>query len=429
MGYQPNAVPPPPGLSPQYTFEQLPDDLGFGEEDTPLGKMLTETFRHAWFRGEYIQWNISKPGPQTLGAQPSDGVANPAATNGSNLGGPLRIPISNGVEFVRSVNGIPGLALSPTLDNTTIQNSNGFRGTFGLPVLAGSLELSAFVLATNNTSFDGNNWIQPQVLANPAVIIGNFLGNTGPPVGQNGLPATNFQPAQFISQAMLTNFVQTPFATTAFLDYDVNYQARLTTSAWGTEGNYIMDSVSPNNMFQFRPTLGFRYFNYRDRLEQTGQYNQPSAIDPTVINVITRQIGSSATNNLFGPQMGVRAELSWSRFLIGVEPKVMLGINSYQVDLNTSHILSSTDPSQALISRSSTFSPMVDLRGYGNVALSKNVSAYMAYNFLWAGNVTRSFNDIIYNTNSVTNQSDFGIKKELTNVALQGLSMGFEVRY
>jgi hypothetical protein len=438
-GYQSGALPPSvcPPPSPQYTFEQLPDDCGFAEGDTPLGKLLTETFRHAWFRGEYIQWTISKPGPALLGDQPADGVANNvagipgsgSATNGFNPGGPANVPISNGVEFVRSVNGIPGLAQSPTLDNNTIQNSNGYRGTFGLPVWAGSLEVSAFVLAQNNTNFDGNNWIQPQILANPAVTPGNILGQTGPKLGQNGLPATNFQPAQFFSQALLTNFVRTPFATTAFLDYDLNYNARLSTSAWGTEGNYIMDSVNPNAPFQFRPTFGFRYFNYRDRLDQTGQYSQPSALDPTVTTVVTRQIGSAATNNLFGPQMGVRAEYSWSRFLVGVEPKLMLGLNSYQINLNTANILSSTDPSQTLLARSTTFSPMVDLRGYGNIALSKNVSAYISYNFLWAGNVTRSFNDVIYNTNTITNTSDFAIKKELTNVSLQGMSFGFDIKY
>lgn len=415
-----------PGPPPSYVYEQLPDDLGIGgDEDTELGKLLTNTFRHAWFRSEYLQWTVSKPGSVLLGEQTSNGVANPNVIAGQ----PVNVPISAGITFNRSVNGIPGQSQSPSLDGLTIQNSNGFRGTFGLPIAAGSLELSGFVLATNSNSVDGNSYIQQQILANPAVTIGNVIGQTGPKLGQNGLPATNFQPAHFISQVLLTNGVTTPFNSATFIDYDVSYQARLTTSAWGTEGNYVMDSVDPNSPFQFRPTFGFRYFNFRDRLDQTGQYNQPDVLDPTVTSVVTRQINSSATNNVFGPQMGVRAELAYSRFLIGVEPKVMLGINSYQTELVTSNILSSTDPGQALISRSSTFSPMVDLKGYGSVSLSSWCSAYIAYNYLWAGNVTRSFNDVVYNRDAITNHSDFSIQKTLTNVSLQGISLGFEFRY
>ena len=249
------------------------------------------------------------------------------------------------------------------------------------------------------------------------------------PLGTNGLPATNGQIASFVSQALLTNGVQTPFASTAFLNYDVSYQARITTSVWGTEANYVMDGVNPNSPFQVRPTFGFRYFNYRDRLDQGGAYNQPSVADPTVSTVVSRQINSSATNNLFGPQMGIRAEFVYSRFLVGVEPKLMLGFNSYQQDLVTSNILSSTDPGQSLVQRQTTFSPMVDLKGYTNIILSKNVSAYVAYNFLYAGNVTRSYNDIVYNKNAITNQSDFSMEKTLSNVVLQGISLGFDIRY
>lgn len=414
-----------PGTGPQTTYEQLPDDLGFGEEDTELGKLLTNSFKNAWFRAEYLQWSISKPGAVLLGAQISDGIPVSNATTG----GPTVVPLSAGVTFAQTVNSIPGSAQTPSLDGLTIQNSNGFRGTFGMPVASGQFEFSGFTLATNSSTFNGNSLIQPQILANPAVTIGNTIGGVQPVVGTNGQPATNFQAASFISQALLTNGVQTPFASTAFLNYDVSYQARITTSAWGTEGNYVMDSGDPNSPFQIRPTFGFRYFNFRDRLDQSGQYNQASPTDPTVTNVVTRQINSSATNNLFGPQMGIRAEFVYQRFLIGVEPKLMLGLNAYQTDLSTANVLSSTDPGQSLISRSTTFSPMVDLKGYTNIMLSKNVSAYVAYNFLYAGNVTRSYNDIVYNKNAITNQSDFSMEKTLSNVVLQGISMGFDFRY
>src|SRR4029077_18899061 len=154
-----------------------------------FGKMLTSTLKNAWFRTEYLQWTISKPGPILLGEQVFGGVP----ISNSNTGGPIATPLGAGVNFAQSVNSITGTAQSPSLDGLTIQNSNGFRGTFGMPVPVGQFEVSGFVLATNSSEFNGNNLIQPQIMANRAVTIGNAAGQVGPKLGTNGLPATNGQ--------------------------------------------------------------------------------------------------------------------------------------------------------------------------------------------------------------------------------------------
>jgi len=428
-GYQP--VPPGRSLGapPQTIFQELPDDLGLADEDTPLGKVLTNTLRKTWFRGEYLLWTMSGPGDVMLGQQTLSGVQ-PVLSNAgvagtvivpvTNLGGPVNVGLGTNVNFSHTVDGVTGTAQSPSLDNMSINNMNGFRGTFGLPFEVGDVELSAFVLAASSATIDGSQFIQPEILANPAVT------GTNPPVGANGLPASNGQVATFISQAALLNGAR---SNTTFIDYDVSYSAKLTTSAWGSEANFVMISPDPNSLFQVRPTFGFRYFNVRDRLLQTGQYNEPSAADPTINTIVTREINTAAINNLAGPQIGLRTELTSSQFLIGFEPKLMMGLNSYQTNLNTANVFSSTDPAQSLVQHGTTFSPMVDLKVYGNVALSKNVSAFVAYNFLWAGGINRSFNDIIYNKNSLTNDSAFSIDRQFSSMTLQGLSLGMDFRY
>ena len=50
MGFQRGPGPQNPGAGPQTTYEQLPDDLGFRDEDSELGKLLTNTFKNVWFR-------------------------------------------------------------------------------------------------------------------------------------------------------------------------------------------------------------------------------------------------------------------------------------------------------------------------------------------------------------------------------------------
>jgi hypothetical protein len=202
----------------------------------------------------------------------------------------------------------------------------------------------------------------------------------------------------------------------------------LTTSAWGTEGNYIFDTPDPNSSFQFRPLFGVRYFNFQDRLNQSGQYNQASTTDPTINNVFSRQINTGANNDLYGGQLGVRAEAMHSIFLIGVEPKIMLGLNTWRSSLDTSHVFGPNDISQSLQMKGTTFSPLFDVKFYSNVAMSKYLSAYVAYNYIWAGQVNRSYNDIVYNQNSA-GQSDFKLLRQYSGATLQGLSLGLELRY
>lgn len=440
-GYQRGPGPQFPGPPARMIYEQLPDDLGFTEPDTPLGNYLTETFRHGWFRSEYLLYSISAPGSALLGAQTSTGVPNLASagnngsgfiivnastTNNLNINGSSStIPLAQGVQFFRTVNSVSGAAQTPTMDNTSIDGLSGFRGTFGLPLPAGTIELGGFVLGATASTFNGNNYIQPQIAANPASVIGSK-------VGTNGLPAVNFQPAMFISQALLVNGVAQPYSATSssFLDYDVSYAYKYTATGWGSEVNYVGDSSDPGRLFQMKPIIGFRYFNYQDNLFQSGQYNQPNPTNPTAPpTVVTRSINSTTTNNLYGPQVGLRMEFAASGLALGFEPKLMMGLNTYNQNLNTSNVLSSTDPGQSVFQSTTTFSPMLDLKAYSSLALSQHVSAYLSYNFLYVADVNRSYNDVVYNKNGATGASDFILNKTMSNVTLQGISVGFDFRY
>ena len=439
MGYQRGPAPGMPGAPPRTIYEELPDDLGFAAEDTPLGQMLTNTFRHSWFRAEYLLWNISGPGNVVLTEQTSNGVVTQNAitggfSDGTTTGGAYPYGLNSGTTFPRQVNTLASGTLTtvsgnsqvPSLTDFAISNLNGFRGTYGLPTAAGTIELSGFVLGASSSGYDAGitipgSAIQQQIIANPAQAVGSALGT-------NGLPATNGQSATFLSQAMLVDGTLAAGSTTGgtFIDYDISYHAKLTTSAWGTEGNFVLNSPDPNSMFQLAPTFGFRYLSFQDKLLQNGLYTDSSTATPTIVN---RQINSNAHNNVLGPQIGLRAEFVQPMFLIGFEPKIMAGFNSWQSGLDTTNILSASDPGQSLLQRGSTFSPLVDLKAYTNITIAKYLSAYVSYNFIYTSNLNRSYNDIVYNRNSTTGQSDFSLQKVYSSATLQGLSFGFEFRY
>lgn len=423
--YQRGPAPAMAGVPPQTTYRELPDDLGFTDDDTLLGKMLIETFRHGWFRAEYLIYNISGPGEALLSEQTANGYV----VNNTLTGTTPNVGISPGFTFARTVvdttgNNISGSSQAPSLEDFAISNLNGFRGTYGLPLPIGTIELSGYLLGASTSQMDEGitipgSKIQPQIIANPAATVGGT-------VGSDGNPATNGQTATFMSQAILIDGQRANATTSSgnFLDYDVSYHAKLTTSVWGTEGNWVGETQDPNGYFQLVPTMGFRYLNFQDKLLQNGQYS-----DSTTSTVVTRQINSNANNNLLGPQIGLRAELRNQWFLIGFEPKVMAGINTWQSAVDTANVVSASDPGQSLIQRGTTFSPLVDLKGYTNVALSKNFSAYVSYNFIWTGSLNRSYADVVYNKSSITNQSDFSLQKVYSSATIQGMSFGFEYRY
>jgi hypothetical protein len=451
LNYQRTPVDGPPGSPPSTVYRELPDDIGLADNDTPLGTILKETFRHAWFRSEYLAWSINGPGNVVAGEQTASGVRQtyfgyPASvintlalsplTNQANTG------ISPGMNFTQTVNGVAGSTQSPGLGDFNFQNLNGFRETFGLPLPVGTIELSGFVLASASVTSDPASIFVPGSLiqgapantlnssgtvvvtdpfwttGNPALVPGLLRNADGTYTGvtANGLPPENPHPTTFFSQAALLNG---KLSDSTFINYDVSYQAKMTSSVWGTEANFVMDSPDPNGMIQLKPSVGFRYLNYRNGFYQSGQYFS----DSTRVNIVSREIDSSANNNLYGPQASLRAETGYSRFLIGFEPKVMLGLNTWQSNLSASNVFTPNTSQANVLLNGTTFAPLVDLKVYGNVAITKNLSAYGSYNYMWTSAFVHSSTDIVYNNPNLY------LNKQYSTGMIQGLSLGLELRF
>lgn len=75
----------------------------------------------------------------------------------SNYGFHGRQQLAENVQFARTVNGVSGAAIAHGLDSFSNNNLNGFRGTFGLPVSTGTVELGGFVLQDSGNTYNGGN--------------------------------------------------------------------------------------------------------------------------------------------------------------------------------------------------------------------------------------------------------------------------------
>lgn len=373
-------------------FEELPDDRGWLFDDSPLNKSLESSFRHAFFRTEYLLWGFGKPGRIQLSAPRLVSPTDPIATGES----------TDAFTATNPTTGQTGTATAPNLDSFDLGANNGFRGTFGMPFGPGAFEASAFIFQTSNDTHDFTNLIIPAEVGPPAV------------------------EATFIAQPVLISGA----LSTDSLVYTESYQVSLKTAVWGTEANYVFapPNVGTGDFFTISPIVGFRYFNFRETLNQSGVY-QFSTNGGVTTTDVRRRIDASNGNNSYGPQIGLRTEVNIARLTIGAEPKIMLGLNSYTANLQTANILNPTETPLNIRGDGTNFGPLADIKVYSRFALTQNLGVFIAYNALWAGQLTRPYDNIVYNTAAGGAVNDFQQKVNTTDAVLQGMSFGAEYRY
>jgi hypothetical protein len=545
-------------------YRELPDDTGWIYEDTPLERMLKDSFRHSYFRVEYLLWDISDPGKNVLGAptailnasqlspnDPSDpdypSTIDPTLSlQQQYVYQPFRGDVLTPFQVSNPIDGNTSLiaVVAPSTQDVLINENNGIRMTFGLPAFeAGTFEASIFALQSSRSdlarqpiprfdnSYDsdgdfqfgqgdpnetfigtgigefdrnGNGLVDDVVndfeaFATPiyidgAVPVPNRTPPTDPttglpfdpatgqpvtppflwpsirnPLGQTvGPPGTILDPRGRGDNFRIVWAIRNPDPVDALINPFLNtYQAALKTSVWGTEANWISSTGLDNGgPFTVRPMIGFRYAYYAEDLRQSGAYTfvTTNPVNGQLVdNTINRKIDSTTINNLYGPQLGLRMEATSKWFTIGAQPKVMMGLNTYKANLATGNVLRPSadslgqaaptneasflalgDTDQDITENASTFGVVGDLELYSRVRLTNYLHAFVGYNFMWAGMITRPADNIYYNaktvlidpnldpndTNTATRlDSDFRLKVDYSGAIIQGLTLGAELRY
>ncbi|MFN0196965.1 MAG: BBP7 family outer membrane beta-barrel protein [Planctomycetaceae bacterium] len=352
---------------------QLPYDRGWGYEDTAADRLLKDVVSNTWIRIDYLLWDIERPGDTLLGS-PVVGIDNP------------RLPFDVAAGGV-----VIGQARVADTNDIKLRNNNGIRGTVGISMTAGDFEASVFGLETAKHT-----------------TIADDLPSPFPP-----------DQGTFVATSTLVNGA---LGDNLFL-YDNSYQVSFSSQVWGSEANFILNPEMEGEGLKIRPMGGFRYLNLQENMDQVGVYDSFGTIVPLVSTIESR-----TNNNIYGPQVGIRTELVHRWFTIAVEPKIMLGMNSYQDKVTTTALRAFADPTVTTTASDTDVAAGAELGVNARIRLNDSIFLTVGYNLLWFGNVQRANEIIRYNDNGpLPTPPDVVTNPNRGDIRMQGLSVGGEI--
>ncbi len=347
--------------------------------ETPFEEIFTRVLRNVNVRLDYINWGISRPTTTLIGAQPGPGVLQPifsqfqsVQTNPTDV-----FPILEGFNQV-------GQARAYDTTGVSLSENSGFQGTFTLPMTYGDFEVSGFILAKANSA------------PNPGGL-------------PNGTPGVDESFA-----AIPVNVGGLPSQTVALFSQSFNQY--YSSFVFGAEANVFFSAIVPKDYgFVIKPMVGFRYLGIDEHFDVV-------ATNP---GVPATTISSSTINNIYGPQVGGRFELLTKWFTIGLEPKIMLGVNQFAANVNASDPNIGSSHDHDIEAR---FAPVGALDAYVHIPIQEHFRLYVAYNLIGTTNISRPQEQIDYN---VTNggQNDTHLALGNSGIMIQGYSVGCEFNF
>lgn len=373
--------PAPP--CPEVTFEYVPPH---GERLDQHLAAMGEATRSLWYRLEYLHWNIKDPGTAPLGANRLSG----------NEEGPF-----DAVDIVAE-----GFATQPNAGQFDLDNNNGLRFSLGSTTRVGDFEANVWVLNQSDS-----------LIAIDPIRRFDLLGD----------PDDNTIP-NFFAATILTNSGM--LSDTTMLLYDQGYRASLKTEVFGTEANFVFNPFTPNQPLTFRPMLGFQYFNFREGLLIAGgdERNAMDPGDPDATVIYNRRISAKSLNNVYAPQIGLRAEFAHEWFTVGVSPKFLLGFNRRRDQLGTAQLLQLDDRSYEE-EHSTEFAPGFDLQVDARVHVNEHFSLFVGYQLYVLSNISRPADNIIYDSLGGTEANLQLRTSKLHQMWFDGLTVGAELRF
>lgn len=378
-------------LSEETLYHLLPANRGeIYEHDSPLGLAVQETLARSSFRVDYLLWNMDRPGNILLGA-PITGVVSPTGTGAS-----ARDPF---IIQDRRTTRINILGQVPSLDAVQQDDLNGIRGTLAIPFVNGTAEMDVWSLQ----NFDFDIFREPTTFTPDG-----SAATTRPLIAVTSLTADG----QVVPDSVIL--------------YSEGYAAEMQTSLMGTEFNWLSNAVTPNQKSTIQPLLGFRYIRLYDRLKISGQdIPDPINAPGTILNHL---IDSRARNDVFGPHFGLKSETNLGAgFTLGIEPKVLFGLNRIKNSVETQQIFSTTEDPVNETNTRNRFAPALDLSIYAKWQATSQLSFRVGYDLLWAGGISRSFRNIRYDAaSSPTETHNIGLNTDLEMLYVHGLVLGGE---
>lgn len=347
---------------------RVDDNQYWGER--PLESFFKQSVRGASFRLDYLLWSTDEPGEHFLGA-PTALTTDP------------RTPF--GVLARDSGNQLPLEAILPNTENLSLNDTNGIRGIFSIPIGDDELRINAWALAQATDEID---------LFTPDNV--------------------------FITTTTFTNN-QVAATSTNYDQYRAVYESQM----WGGGINYVFGDPMARGNLLWKPLVGFRYLNVQEEFNQVGRVVNEVG-DPTH----TALIHSRTSNNIYGPSVGVELALEQPWFTFTVTPQVTFGLNDYSTVVRSSGIVSSADPAVFNQDEHVDFSAIFQVGAYFQLHVTENVTVFAGYDLIYASHVSRPVENIFYNERrrvvggALVEQGDVRLSRTITDIATQGLTVG-----
>ena len=387
--------------------EQAP---GLWDENRPIEHFLHEVTSRSWMRLEFMQWSFPGPNSGVIGAPVSGLQFVPPNNSIEGLNAPILVN--------DNLNGgtTAGFTLFPQSNGMEISDTAGIRGTLGVAMSGGDLELSFFGFQkgyseTAFTDIDG-----PRQIAASLITPGGLIPVIDPALG------TQTNPNYAIP--LLTDGTVSNVAGLNSLIFDQSLQATLSSKMWGSELIFLTDRYVPGEGFGFQWLGGLRYTSLDEAYNINGSYEGDAAAADRTAN-----INSSVINNLYGPQAGARFSANTRWFTLSATPRIMMGLNDTTASVSSN--ITGT-PASSFETRSVNFGTVTQVNLLAELHLNTNFSVYGGYDFMWLTQVSRPDQNIYYNSiPSATTGFTPDIRQDVqySNFAANGFSFGAVFRY
>ncbi|MEM1061854.1 MAG: BBP7 family outer membrane beta-barrel protein [Planctomycetota bacterium] len=351
-------------------------------------------------RVDYLLWSGTDPGDQLVGS--------PLRADGQDPSEIFALASTLTTDDGRFIDA----AFGPTLGPVNLNDNNGFRLTASVPTRRhGDFEWSGFILGETTEGF-------------------------------TDLPTEFFPSSVGVFQAApVLNTTINGVETDAAILFSSNSQVQYEFDVWGTDVTWLLPSQAPRGPgFHLRPTSGFVYRRLQEDMRLRGTASPTTGGLFSTTTLSTAAVDSFTINHIFGPTFGVRAELVHPRFALGVEPAVLLGVNSAKAAVTVENV-DGTDRREE-VERYFRFSPALELNTYARILLTDKLSLHVGYDLMRFARIFRPANTIRYNVTTAgggqvfqsglaadpITGTDFRPVEDADQFTLDGLSVGLEFK-
>ena len=357
-------------------------------EISPFERYLTKVVRNMWIRLEYLSIDIDDPGEELLGER----------FLSSDPRVPFNITVPDPLNPGQTI--IVGQGAAMDLGDISLLDTNGIRGTIGIPFREFDYEWSWWLLEQNTDAVEGN-------------------------IPEIQTPGTS-------TFVVIQTLVDGQRVDDVALIFDESFDARVSAEAWGTDMKWVFPLSPQWPGLRVDPLIEARYVQFRENLNVQGVFSGEGITGVEVLDQTT-VIDSDSYNHVYGAGVGLSARFVHPWVTVGIEPRASLALNTFRSRVTAENVLVTGDR-QRTVDEGTKFSPTLEVQAYFKLHPSPNWTIVGGYNVMILSQITRPYDSIDYNliTDPATGnivQSDISVDPDFHTMVIHGWTIGAEFSF